>query len=124
MRLKKAEKDKYLQIVKDSRNGKIISFRKDDDLERAWRKLKDDHLARLRLDLNLIGRLRLQDKISVEIRGEGLTTKDYIQHYSKTEIELIKNHLQQAEGSLQYLRKLILEEEQRRSKRSNTGGNT
>jgi hypothetical protein len=119
MRLKKAEKDKYLQIVKNSRNGKIISFRKDDDLERAWRKLKDDHFSRLRLDLDHVGQLRFQDKMSVEIRGGGLTTKDYIQHYSKTEIELIKLHLQQAEHSLQYLRNLILEEEQRRS---NTGG--
>lgn len=116
MRLKKSDREKYLRIIRAKQNSKVIAFQKDVDLDYAWMMLTHDHYARLRLDLDHIGRIPLSDKISKDVIGHDPTYKDYIHRYSDDGLWLMAEYVNAADRALQYLRKLLNEETQKRSR--------
>ena len=106
MRLKKAEREEYLQTIRASQNEKIIQFKEALAVDYAWFRLACDHYQRMRLDLDHVGRLPLSDMIGKDVIGGMPATRDYLQHYGNEEFRLLKAHLANAENGLQYLRKL------------------
>ena len=116
MRLKKADREKYLKQIRDSKNQKVVSIHQNDDLDFAWFELTWDHFSRLRLDLDHIGRIPLDDALQRDAICSTPTTKDFLQRYTDKDLLLIWQGLKDAEKSLAYLRNLIIEEDNRRGK--------
>ena len=119
MRLKKAEKKKYKQEIKDAKEQKIVSLTTARATKWAWWELTGDHYAKLRLDLDHIGKYPTIDELEADcIDGESLfNTKSYFKHYSDLQIRIIKSELQYAKRGINYLEKLMNEEiENRKSK--------
>lgn len=121
MRLKKADRKKYLKQIRDINDSKVVSFNRSygfDDAEYAWFMLAWDHFDQLRLALDHIGRIPLLDQLSRDLCEP--TTEDYIRHYPSDDndfaIQRIGFEIRKAEAGLQYLRNLIIKEEYRRKK--------
>ena len=117
MRLKKDEKKRYKQTIKDSMTEKVINLNTAHDIKWTWRELKDDHMTKLRLDLDHIAKYPLLDALEADcIEGETLfNTKCYFKHYSDWEIKRLLTHeLPAAKSALAYLEKLAMEEADRR----------
>lgn len=122
MRLKKSERKKYKQEIKDSIAQKILSLGTAHSLKWAWSELTRDHYAKLRLDLEHIGKYPIIDSLEADcIDGETLfNTKCYFKHYSDWEIDRILNvELQNAKRGIAYLERQAREEiESRKTKRT------
>lgn len=126
MRLKKAEKEKYLRMIRDSKNEKIVSLQDNRELEMAWFKLVWDHYQRLLLDLKHIARLPLLDMMNKDVITDGdPVTLDYLKRYSEGELETLQLQLNQAKLSIQYLQNLIIKvknDDQAKQKQSTRNG--
>lgn len=122
MRLKKAEKKKYKQTIKNAKEKKIVSFDAAHATKWAWNELTRDHYSELRLNLDHIGKYPIMDALEADcIDGETLfNTKCYFKHYGDWEINRILNvELQNAKRAIAYIEKLATEEiESRMSKKT------
>jgi len=122
MRLRKSERKKYKQEIKDSITQKIVSLGTAHSLKWAWSELTRDHYAKLRLDLEHIGKYPLIDSLEADcIDGETLfNTKCYFKHYDNWTINRILNvELQDAKRGIAYIERLAKEElESRKTKRT------
>lgn len=119
MRLKKAEKKKYKQAIKDAKEQKIVALDAAHAIKWAWGELTRDHFAKLRLDLDHIGKYPIIDALEADcIDGETLfNTKCYFKRYSDWEIKRIISELQAAKRGIAYIERLAKEEiEGRKSK--------
>lgn len=123
MRLKKADKEKHKQTIKDSKEKKVISLGAAQDVKWAWQVLKWDHFNKLRLDLDHIGNYPVIDELEADcIDGETLfNTKCYLKHYTDWELErILKVELRRARNGIDYLEKLAREEQESRNSGRNS----
>lgn len=116
MRLKKAEKKKYKQEIKDAKEQRIISLNAAHSVKWAWRELTDDHFAKLRLDLDHIGKYPIIDALEADcIDGETMfNTESYFKHYSNLQIRITLSYLKAAKQGISYIERLMKEELERR----------
>ncbi len=106
MRLKKDERERCKQTIRQFKTAKTASMR---EYQFAWWRLKTDHYFRLCLDLKHISDIPYLDFLEANaVDGETLfSTKNYLKHYNADEMKILREYIADARKGLDYLTRLL-----------------
>ena len=106
MRLKKDERERCKQTIRQFKTAKTVSLR---EYNFAWFRLKTDYYFRLCLDLKHISDIPFLDILEANaVDGEKLfSTNNYLKHFSPDEIKILREYITDARKGLDYLTRLL-----------------
>lgn len=116
MRLKRAEKAKYLSAVQaqaNQSNREVVPERASSTAS-AWHMLCWEHFTDLRVKLIHIGDYMLLDKLCSDTGLPNVTVKEYFRHYDDKQLGMISAQLKDARKGLEDLQALLHDENLRR----------
>ena len=119
MQLKKAQREKYKDLIRTSDGKKLLTIGETRELKFAWGELSYEHYLKLRRDLQQISGRKLADKLEADVLQDGtriFDTGSYFKRYSDAELTRIAGEIQKTQAALLYLQALAAEEKDRRKR--------